>query len=460
MIVHVPLLVFLLANVAPTDAGLFSRSSDSSLSRAARHARRNAIKQSSGLWDDIRLAYTGMFQQKPQVLQSKLYCTNNAGTGLSGLGLNNTSGADGNDGDGDGSHTTSGSSHTTEAPSASSPASVSVTETGTAPSSTTTSSGAPSGSGSSSSPWKVAQSYEGSSFFDGWVFTNAPDDTTHGIAQYVDQGTAQSAGLIEVNGAGNAVMRVETTPTVSGNRMSIRITTEYTYTGGLIIMDAVHMPTGCGTWPAFWSNGPNWPAGGEIDMVEGVNDYTNVQVTLHAEPGCTMSSADPNVLGMTGSVITSTDCGVSGTSNSGCGVRASQTNSYGAAFNDIGGGVYATLWDDDGVKTWFFPRSAIPSDIANGAPQPTGWGSPVASFPSSSCAPFSKYFYQHTAIFDTTLCGDWAGNVWSADSSPGQSQTCAQSTGVAACVDFVRGNGSAFDQAYWEVKSVKIYQSS
>lgn len=35
-------------------------------------------------------------------------------------------------------------------------------------------------------------------------------------------------------------------------------------------MDSVHMPTGCATWPAFWSNGPNWPAGGEIDIVEGV----------------------------------------------------------------------------------------------------------------------------------------------------------------------------------------------
>ena len=100
MIVHVPLILYLLATVAPTDAGLFSRSSDSSLSRTARHARRNVIKRSNGLWDDIRLAYTGMFQQKPQVLQTKLYCTNNAGTGLTGVGLNSTSGTDGSDGQG------------------------------------------------------------------------------------------------------------------------------------------------------------------------------------------------------------------------------------------------------------------------------------------------------------------------------------------------------------------------
>ena len=77
-------------------------------------------------------------------------------------------------------------------------------------------------------------------------------------------------------------------------------------------------------------------------MVEGVNDYTNDQATLHTVPGCVMSSSDPNVLDMSGSVVTSTDCGVSGTSNSGCGVRASQTNSFGAAFNSINGGVYAS----------------------------------------------------------------------------------------------------------------------
>ena len=82
----------------------------------------------------------------------------------------------------------------------------------------------------------------------------------------------KQANLVSINSDGNAVMKVETTPQVQNTRQSIRITTQFTFTGGLVIMDSVHMPTGCGTWPAFWTNGPNWPLNGEIDIVEG--EYT------------------------------------------------------------------------------------------------------------------------------------------------------------------------------------------
>ncbi|KAH9891115.1 concanavalin A-like lectin/glucanase domain-containing protein [Cubamyces lactineus] len=468
MRLHVPLLLYLLASAAPGDAALFSRGSDS-LTRAARHVRRHVIKRSTGLLDDIRLAYAGIrLQQEQHVLyqQDKMYCVNNAGKGLAGIAANGTSASNAT------SSGASGFSSSSFAPTLSPSAAstdppISTIQSSTTASPTSPASAAPSASSSGSSsggsvpssPWKVAQSYQGTSFFDGWDFQNSPDDTTHGVAMYIDRDTAQAANLIEINDAGNAVMRVETTGTVSNLRKSIRITTQYSYTGGLVVLDAVHMPTGCGTWPAFWSNGPNWPAGGEIDMVEGVNDYTNNQVTLHTNSGCSMPSSDPNALNITGTLVATTDCAAAETGNAGCGVRGSQTNSYGATFNDIGGGVYATLWDEDGIKTWFFPRSSIPSDLAAGAPQPDSWGSPMASFPASSCDPF-KYFYQHTAIFDTTLCGDWAGGVWSAAGVPGQDQSCATRTGVATCQDFVLNHGSSFTEAYWEVKSVKIYQKS
>jgi hypothetical protein len=54
---------------------------------------------------------------------------------------------------------------------------------------------------------------------------------------------------------------------------------------------------------AFWTNGPNWPNGGEIDILEGVNDYTNNQATVHTSAGCTLASSNANSLSISGSVI-------------------------------------------------------------------------------------------------------------------------------------------------------------
>lgn len=35
--------------------------------------------------------------------------------------------------------------------------------------------------------------------------------------------------------------------------------------------------------------GPNWPSSGEIDIIEGVNDAAQNQMTLHTSPGCTVN---------------------------------------------------------------------------------------------------------------------------------------------------------------------------
>ncbi|OJT13229.1 hypothetical protein TRAPUB_10248 [Trametes pubescens] len=239
-------------------------------------------------------------------------------------------------------------------------------------------------------------------------------------------------------------MRVETTAKVSANRKSVRITTTDTYTGALVVLDAVHMPTGCATWPAFWSNGPNWPVGGEIDIVEGVNTNSDNQATIHTSHGCTIPSSNPSTLGITGTVVGGTNCAAAETGNAGCGMVATQSNTYGVGFNNNGGGVYAMQWVDSGISVWFFPRSSIPSDLSSGAPVPDGWGTPMAHWPSSGCDP-STFFSKHSAIFDTTLCGDWAGNVW-------ESGGCAASTGVSTCQQYVQDNGSAFNDAYWEVE--------
>lgn len=320
---------------------------------------------------------------------------------------------------------------------------------------------APTASPSSTSSWQLVEKWSGSNFFDNFNFWSW-GDPTHGTVNYVDAGTAWNEGLISINGQGHAIMKVDTTQHVQGGRKSVRIHGNLVYTGGLVLMDAVHMPEGCGTWPAWWSNGPNWPAGGEIDILEGVNAFTQNQVSLHTNPGCTM----PQSMNMQGQLTTgnynSYDCSSANTANQGCGVRdQTNDNSYGSSFNSVGGGVYAMKWADDGINVWWFPRASIPSDISSGSPNPSSWGTPIANFPSQSCNPY-EFFYEHFNIFDTTFCGDWAGAdaVWNYAGYAGQSQSCAAITGYSSCSDYVLNSGSSFNKAYWEISYVSYYNST
>ncbi|KAF4618498.1 hypothetical protein D9613_010032 [Agrocybe pediades] len=308
----------------------------------------------------------------------------------------------------------------------------------------------------STSPWKLVQMHKGTDFFKGWDFFTA-SDPTHGIVNYVDEKTARKNKLLEFNELGHAILRVETTPTVKSKRMSVRISTKNYFNGGIFILDATHIPFGCGVWPAFWTNGPRWPYTGEIDIVEAVNDYTHNQATLHTDYGCKLPSTSSGKLGMSGKVIGGVDCGAHSTNNQGCGIRAASNNTYGKGFNAIDGGMYAMKWDSTGIEVYFFKRGSIPKDIIAGELQPSKWGKPQARWPASSCNP-SKYFVDHRIIFDTTLCGDWAGNVWGSSGVPGQERSCKARTGYARCEDFVRANGAAMKEAYWVIKSVRVWQ--
>jgi hypothetical protein len=104
------------------------------------------------------------------------------------------------------------------------------------------------------------------------------------------------------------------------------------------------------------------------------------------------------------------------------------------------------LWDNTGISVWFFPRQNIPSDITTSTPVPANWGTPSSFWPANTCNPF-EIFQNQAAIFDTTLCGDWAGSVWTATGVPGQEQSCAQRTGVPTCEQFVQQNGAALSEA-------------
>ena len=249
-------------------------------------------------------------------------------------------------------------------------------------------------------------------------------------------------------------MAVDDTTTLGDgqNRKSVRIQSTKSYDSGLFIADIYSMPHGCSVWPAWWMVGPNWPNDGEIDIIEGVNLNTVNQYTLHTSDGCTLdktatssllSNATSKIAAFTSKVL-GTQCASSDNSNAGCAFLESSTNSYGHGFNDLAGGVYATLVDDTGVSIWRFERGSIPEDIDNQTPDPTSWGAPNAFWSAATCN-VGQHFSNMQMVFDITLCGDWAGSSFSSDGCSGScSATVADPTN--------------FSLAKWKVNYVAVYQ--
>ncbi|OJZ92578.1 glycoside hydrolase family 16 protein, partial [Aspergillus luchuensis CBS 106.47] len=298
----------------------------------------------------------------------------------------------------------------------------------------------------SSAAYTLQDEYSGDSFFDGFTFFTGADPT-NGFVDYVDEATAQSNGYISTSGDAPVYMGVDHTNIAgSSGRQSVRISSDATYNHGLFILDLGHMPGGvCGTWPAFWLVGADWPNNGEIDIIEGVNQQSGNDMTLHTSDGCSVSSSAD----FTGSMTTD-NCYVSAagqSNNAGCGITDPDGTSYGTAFNANNGGVFATEWTSDAISIWFFERGSIPDDIDSGNPDPDSWGSPVARF-QGDCD-IDAHFDNLQIIFDTTFCGDWAGNVWGSGS-------CASV--ASSCSDYVANNPEAFAEAYWIINSLKVYQ--
>ncbi|EKM79808.1 hypothetical protein AGABI1DRAFT_38657 [Agaricus bisporus var. burnettii JB137-S8] len=303
-----------------------------------------------------------------------------------------------------------------------------------------------------SAAYAPLREYAGSNFFDGWDYYGFHDNTTWGNVTYVDRQTAMSSRLTYVNGAGNAVVKVDNTSFIQNGplvyRNSVRITSQEVYgIGSLIIIDVRHIPYGCSVWPAFWTlgSGKTWPQGGEIDIIESINLLPNNQIALHTTPGCFQSQN----LGQTGQT-TEGDC----STPQGCVVRETKANSYESGFAQAGGGVWATQIDASGIFIWFWSRPDVPENIktSNNASSidTVPWGIPTASYPADGCN-ISQYFTPQNLILLTTLCGNWAGVPGIYDS------TCHTPT-MSCAVDNVVGPGSpTYDQAYWEISWIRTY---
>ncbi|ESK96457.1 glycoside hydrolase family 16 protein [Moniliophthora roreri MCA 2997] len=293
--------------------------------------------------------------------------------------------------------------------------------------------------------YKLQDKYRGQDFIDKWNFFSEADPT-HGMVDYQTKENAKQKGLAYVQDDGTTILAVDNSTWLSpgSNRASVRISSPKTYNQGLFIADFWSMPYGCSTWPAWWTVGPDWPNGGEIDILEGVHSQSTNQMTLHTSDGCKLAQdTSKGLKSLASGIVGNLNCASSGNDNTGCAFFDTDDRSYGKGFNDKAGGVFAHLWNSEGIKVWFFSRNEIPQDILDGKPNPDGWGQPKAFWQNSSCD-INKHFYDHGLTIDTTLCGDWAGATYQSAGCPG---TCAQAV----------ADPRNFDNARWKINYIAVY---
>ncbi|KAF5005621.1 hypothetical protein F66182_15921 [Fusarium sp. NRRL 66182] len=105
---------------------------------------------------------------------------------------------------------------------------------------------------SSASSYSLYDDYPtGLDFFSKFTFFT-DSDPTDGYVDYVDESTAESAGLIYASGNATYI-GVDSSNVASGSgRNSVRLTSTASYTHGLFVLDLAHMPGSvCGSWPAL-----------------------------------------------------------------------------------------------------------------------------------------------------------------------------------------------------------------
>ncbi|KAN0081723.1 glycoside hydrolase family 16 protein [Tylopilus felleus] len=301
----------------------------------------------------------------------------------------------------------------------------------------------------SSVTYSLSSSLKGQDFTNAFTWGTA-SDPNYGRVNYVDLATARSKGLVSDSGS-QVTLRADSATVLNSTgpgRDSFDLVSKNKYTTHVAIFDIVHMPEGCGTWPAVWLElGTNWPNGGEIDIVEGVNDQSPDTITLHTSADCTM----PSYRTMSGT-SQGTNCNVYETDNTSCGVKVSSSNSYGPSFNSAGGGWYAIERTPSFIKAFFWSRqsSDVPSDVSSPGSRidTDNWGTPAAYFPSSGNCDFATHLTAFNIVINLDFCGAWAGNA----------QVYAASGCPSTCADYVNSNPSAFKKAYFTFNSLTIYE--
>lgn len=205
----------------------------------------------------------------------------------------------------------------------------------------------------------------------------------------------------------------------------------------------------------------DWPNGGEIDILEAINEEVQSTSTLHTGSDCSVHG-NKETIQQTGLQV-SYNCSQWATyddpygaqySSQGCSAMNPDRGSYSPQLNENGGGIYVMEWTSEAIKIWTFEPSSIPEDLQAGTPNPDSWPLPVLTTAGGSCD-IDESFQQHQMVINTDFCGSYAGQpqFW-------QTTSCYDPIKYPTCNDYVAANPTMYEDAYWLINSIKVYQQT
>jgi len=361
--------------------------------------------------------------------------------------------------------------------------------------------------------YKIVEAQEGESFFDYYNVYNGPDSKgSNGFNFYRNLQFARQHGMVKIlsesflkrsaavnsskcDNCGDTVAPSDNDNVVYIGSMqsdgevpidSVRLEGKRRFNRGLFIMDVWHMPTGCGTWPAFWlTDENNWPLNGEIDILEGVNYQTTAKTALHTTQGCSHFNL-PQGLATGGwdtaigvpdfktgipdmTMRYAKDCFIYNKHqwvNQGCVAVDLEKDHFGIPMNQKGGGIFVLEWDpvNRHIRSWVFLHSQAPQNLLDAIrtatnasvtpvdPDPRMWPLPYAYFAigdDTDCP--SSHFQNMHIVINLAFCGSVAGNRYFMD-CPDQFKK------YKTCEEWVKSKPEELKEAYWKIKGVYVYQ--
>lgn len=144
-------------------------------------------------------------------------------------------------------------------------------------------------------------------------------------------------------------------------------------------LDVAHLPSGCATWPAWWTR-PLSSSFEEIDIWENTNDLYGVAgiSDIHTRSNCILRNPT-----QTGTLETE-QCFAKANGNEGCRVNLKSTSGSASKSRSLAmersfeqGG--------QGIRVWSWLLGQGPVSEADLSVRPDDWGVPAAHFPIQEC---------------------------------------------------------------------------